>query len=147
MYDYSYVEYVNNNTKVKLFCREHGEFEQTAGSHLSGNGCPKCADSGFDPSKSAILYYLRVETHNQLAYKIGITNRTVQDRFQIADLEKITIVKEFYYDSGQGARDREQEIMREYEHAQYTGEPMLTTGNTELFRYDILKLDGSIITP
>ena len=42
-YDYSKVEYINNSTKVCIICPEHGEFWQTPNSHLSGNGCPKCA--------------------------------------------------------------------------------------------------------
>ena len=42
-YDYSKVEYTNANTKVCIICPEHGEFWQTPSSHLSGQGCPKCA--------------------------------------------------------------------------------------------------------
>ena len=42
-YDYSLVEYVNNRTKVKIICPEHGVFEQTPENHLAGNGCPRCA--------------------------------------------------------------------------------------------------------
>lgn len=42
-YDYSKVEYYNNKTKVTIICPEHGEFEQVAGSHLSGAGCPACS--------------------------------------------------------------------------------------------------------
>lgn len=41
--------YINNKTKVKIFCHhkdgngvEHGEFEITPGHLLSGEGCPKC---------------------------------------------------------------------------------------------------------
>lgn len=41
-YDYSKVEYINANTKVTIICPEHGEFEQTPGSHIYGRGCPKC---------------------------------------------------------------------------------------------------------
>ena len=41
-YNYSNVVYKNNNTKVLIICKEHGEFQQTPGSHLSGNGCKKC---------------------------------------------------------------------------------------------------------
>jgi len=41
-YDYSKVEYINNHTKVRIICPEHGEFWQTPGSHLNGRGCPKC---------------------------------------------------------------------------------------------------------
>ena len=41
-YDYSLVEYKNTSTKVKIICHEHGQFEQRAGSHLKGEGCPSC---------------------------------------------------------------------------------------------------------
>jgi len=41
-YDYSKVEYVNNKTKVKIICPEHGEFLQTPNSHLKGFGCTLC---------------------------------------------------------------------------------------------------------
>ena len=41
-YDYSNVEYINNHTKVCIVCPEHGEFWQSPGSHLLGNGCPIC---------------------------------------------------------------------------------------------------------
>ena len=41
-YDYSKVEYVNNQTKVCIVCPEHGEFWQTPMKHLVGRGCPKC---------------------------------------------------------------------------------------------------------
>ena len=43
-YDYSKVEYVNANTKVCIICPKHGEFWQTPSGHLSGKGCPKCAN-------------------------------------------------------------------------------------------------------
>ena len=43
-YDYSKVEYVNAKTKVCIICPEHGEFEQTPNNHLSGQGCPTCAN-------------------------------------------------------------------------------------------------------
>lgn len=42
-YDYSKVEYKNNRKKVCIICPEHGEFWQTSGQHLQGNGCPKCS--------------------------------------------------------------------------------------------------------
>jgi len=42
-YDYSLVNYVSSDVKLKIICPEHGVFRQTAGSHKAGNGCPKCA--------------------------------------------------------------------------------------------------------
>ncbi len=41
-YDYSLVEYVNNRTKVKLWCPKHGVFQQPPDAHLSGKGCDGC---------------------------------------------------------------------------------------------------------
>jgi hypothetical protein len=35
-YDYSKVEYINTNSKVKIICPIHGEFEQTPHNHLTG---------------------------------------------------------------------------------------------------------------
>jgi len=40
---YTKVIYINDWTKVKITCSDHGNFEQTPNSHLRGNGCPKCA--------------------------------------------------------------------------------------------------------
>lgn len=41
-YDYSLVVYTHNTHKVKIICPIHGKFEQKAGSHMKGHGCPKC---------------------------------------------------------------------------------------------------------
>lgn len=41
-YDYSQVIYKNSITKVSIVCKEHGVFEQTPASHLSGRGCSNC---------------------------------------------------------------------------------------------------------
>lgn len=41
-YDYSLVDYINNGTKVKIICKNHGVFEQRPNSHLKGYGCSKC---------------------------------------------------------------------------------------------------------
>lgn len=43
-YLYNLVEYVNARTKVKIVCKEHGEFEQLPHNHKRGNGCPKCGN-------------------------------------------------------------------------------------------------------
>jgi very-short-patch-repair endonuclease len=43
-YDYSKVEYKSAKEKVCIICPEHGEFWQTPANHLSGQGCPICAD-------------------------------------------------------------------------------------------------------
>ena len=44
-YDYSLVIYTKARNKIKIICPIHGEFEQTANSHLNGKGCPMCKES------------------------------------------------------------------------------------------------------
>ena len=43
LYDYSNVNYISNYKKVKIVCKNHGEFLQTPCNHLTGKGCYKCA--------------------------------------------------------------------------------------------------------
>jgi len=41
-YDYSIVEYINSQTKVKIICPKHGIFEVKPNNHTQKSGCPKC---------------------------------------------------------------------------------------------------------
>ena len=138
-YDYSSTEYINYNTKLKISCNKHGIFYQSPSRHLRGSGCPSCAKSGFDPNKSAILYYLSIL--NGTAYKIGITNLSIKDRYGKRDLNKITIIKEWYYPIVEHAYKDEQHYLNIYKDYKYLGEPLLKTGNSELFMIGVLELD------
>lgn len=51
-YDYSKVEYVNNNTKVCIVCPEHGEFWQTPHNHLAKHGCRECSNKATSDRNS-----------------------------------------------------------------------------------------------
>lgn len=42
-YDYSKTIYRGCNSILNIVCKQHGEFSQTAGNHLSGHGCSICA--------------------------------------------------------------------------------------------------------
>jgi Zn finger protein HypA/HybF involved in hydrogenase expression len=52
-YDYSNVDYKNNNSYVKIVCPKHGEFLQNPKPHLNGAGCPKCA--GFNKTSDDFI--------------------------------------------------------------------------------------------
>jgi hypothetical protein len=41
-YDYSFVDYKNDRTKIKIICPKHGIFEQKPNAHKMGSGCPSC---------------------------------------------------------------------------------------------------------
>ena len=48
-YNYSKVEYINNNTKICVTCPQHGDFWVTPNNHLSrSSGCPYCAKNKMD---------------------------------------------------------------------------------------------------
>lgn len=71
-YDYSLVDYVNSKSKIKIICPHHDVFEQVAGEHIRGVGCPSCASYGFDKNSDAYLYFLISDGGAHM--KIGITN-------------------------------------------------------------------------
>ena len=50
-YDYSKVEYKTREDKICINCPEHGEFWQTPQNHLSGRGCPKCANEAKNKNR------------------------------------------------------------------------------------------------
>ena len=41
-YDYSKVNYIRSSQKVKIICKQHGEFKKTPNDHINGQGCKKC---------------------------------------------------------------------------------------------------------
>lgn len=139
-FTYDNLVYINAKEKVVVTCPEHGNFSVQANSHLQGSGCPQCSESGFKDYLPGTVYYLRVENKGKVAYKIGITNRTVKDRFK-SDMRYITVLKTWDFINGKDARDREREILVNFKVYKWTEENLLESGNTELFDRDILELD------
>lgn len=43
LYDYEECNFTHIHNKLKIICPTHGVFEQIAGVHLWGSGCPKCS--------------------------------------------------------------------------------------------------------
>lgn len=66
-YNYSFVQYKNAHTKIKIICPKHGSFEQVPYSHLNGNGCKKCA-----PNINNFIEIAK-NTHNN-KYDYSLTN-------------------------------------------------------------------------
>lgn len=46
-YDYSLTLFSSTRNKIKIICPTHGEFEQRASAHLSGQGCKKCRNEAI----------------------------------------------------------------------------------------------------
>ena len=74
-YDYSKVEYINAQTKVRIICPHHGEFWQTPYSHLQGCGCPMCANNGTSSVEVEIKDYIQ----NTLGIEIVERDRKLLD--------------------------------------------------------------------
>jgi hypothetical protein len=77
-YYYSLINYINSRTKVKIICQEHGIFEQRPNDHLSGKGCPICADKKLSALKtmSTEQFVTRANANHNNCYDYSLVNYT-----------------------------------------------------------------------
>lgn len=138
-YDYALAQYKSNRDKLLITCPIHGGFWQSPNSHLKGIGCPSCANHGFNPALPASLYFLQFSKPIGMFWKVGITNRTIEDRFG-SDIHCLVERHEWNVQKGEYARLVEKEVLREFK--QYKSEifspDMLENGgHTECFTSSI----------
>ena len=137
-------EYINKDTHILHRCPYGHEWKAAPGKILQGRGCPTCAQKSFDRSKPAILYYIKlIKEPNLIYYKIGITNKTVTERFKAEKHIKIKILLEKHFEIGYDAEKEEQNLLRHHKVNRVVDKEMLLYGgHTELFDKDILELDN-----
>ena len=83
-YDYSKVHYVNSQTPVTIACPVHGDFEQTAGCHIQGRGCPDCGIIAAHPIMSVEEMVRRSRAVHGDRYDYSLVKiRTVNDEVTI----------------------------------------------------------------
>jgi hypothetical protein len=118
-YNYSRVKYLNSITRVEIICREHGCFLQVPTHHLKGVGCPGCAKTGFDRTRSASLYVLRSDCGRYM--KIGITHNPKQ-RYNKLKRDTPFSFKRIELIEGPGDQiaKLEKELLAEYQQAEFT---------------------------
>lgn len=63
-YDYSLVKGVNSQTKIKIICPIHGEFEQTPNNHLFGYGCSGCGGTKRMTNNDFINKAIKIHGNN-----------------------------------------------------------------------------------
>lgn len=93
-YSYELVDYVTSKLKVKITCPSHGPWEQTPANHLRPQSCPLCAlaESGWSRTSFkekceknnnglGILYILECFSDNESFIKIGITSKSIKERY------------------------------------------------------------------
>lgn len=76
-YSYDKCVYTTKRQKVVITCPIHGDFEQTAGNHIRGAGCPKCNQSKGELLVSNLLYKYNIPHIYQYTLKHQINNRKV----------------------------------------------------------------------
>lgn len=131
--------YKNDSTPILHECSAGHKWEPRPTHILRGTGCPKCMTSGFSLSKPAILYYVRFDRDDEVYYKIGVTNRSIDDRFIREKDKTITVLASKNFDTGEKAKKVEQFMLNRY--SQYKANVvgfMKSSGDTELFTTDIL---------
>lgn len=70
-YCYNNVVIINSNTKIKITCNIHGDFNQLPHSHLNGRGCPKCSGKSRKNVSEVLKSFF--ETHGDL-YDYSLVN-------------------------------------------------------------------------
>ena len=75
-YDYSLVNYIANNIKIKIICNIHGLFEITPKHHLLGVGCKNC--SNFNKINSDFIEDANLIHNNKYDYSkvLYLNNKT-----------------------------------------------------------------------
>lgn len=72
MYEYNNSEYSNAHSKINITCIKHGDFQQTPGQHLFGQGCPKCRyeknSKKFRSNTSEFIEKARTKHGNRFDY-------------------------------------------------------------------------------
>lgn len=135
--------YINKWTHVDCYCQICSfEWRAQPSALARGTSCPCCAPCGFNPSKPAHLYYLRVVDNGQTYWKVGITGKAIKYRYFGSDMKKITVLYSYLFENGQHAYVAEQNILKMYKDYRVVGIDVLRgRGNTEIFFADILQMD------
>lgn len=136
-------EFINSSTKTSLRCEFNHVWETTPQHILRRNtSCPICSrlngNYGLNYSSPGILYFIKILDH---LYKIGITSKSLEERFTKKELSIITPIKQIQYEKLIEAYKKEQKILKKYSEFLYKGPPILSGGNSEIFTKNILQID------
>ena len=108
MYDYSKSVYARTLDKVVITCKEHGDFEQVASSHLRGRGCPRCF---YDRDQPTEVYLMQMG--EQVKIGISIDPKTRLAKLNRNNPKQARIVAEWTLRDFPTAFNIEQQIHRE----------------------------------
>lgn len=152
-YEYDSTGYTLYTEPMQIGCGKHGWFSQRGHKHLAGQGCPTCARQETrgrwstktlpreSRDKPCSLYYLRLESPDELFYKIGITSditrRVIQlERYSPYAATVVSLVEGTLFSS----MKMEEELHAEFSANAYLPEWQFP-GYTECFDSDVLAVD------
>lgn len=118
-YDPQILGFVKASGRVNIICKRHGVFNQKIRNHIERRrGCPYCgaersAEMSVGWSRTdyirytearnngrALLYVIKCRDNNETFYKIGITARSVKERFNNDMPYKYEVIREIKGDAG-----------------------------------------------
>lgn len=156
---YEYIEenYINRKSKIRIICKEHGEFMKSAQKHLSGQSCWKCKIQelvknnslvgGYSEDlfkskpelkdKKACLYYISI--NDGRLYKIGIST-TLKTRMRGIKCKARSFIKSMDLlwtseDTLYNCFKKEQEILEKFK-----DDRVYFKWSTELFDKNVLPI-------
>ena len=84
-------EYDGAHKRIAHQCSRGHQWDASPTNVLRVSGCPECAEHGYKLSKPALLYVLEHKLPDgRTRTNIGITNRTVEERYDVDALDTIT---------------------------------------------------------
>lgn len=131
-------DYLGDGRKILLRCKKDGlEWEATPSHLLQGKGCPSCAKTGFDPSKTAWFYVYAFQKY----LGFGITNSPRTRQYQHrTTFEKSNIEFKLLYNlchSGGDIKQLESHLKKTL--------PIVNTGVDGFKTEAILHTDGELL--
>lgn len=132
-----FVGKVNNNSKFKYLCSEHGEQTIKPANYLSGIGCPGCAGQN---QRELYINLISDESGSMYAAKLGISKDSdirlsTQNRRNNHTMKRALL---FLFDAVQDCKDTEQYLKHHVPSIGYVPDLHMKDGSTETFALDDL---------
>jgi very-short-patch-repair endonuclease len=87
LYNYLKSDYKNKRTKIIITCKTHGDFQQRAGDHMYGQGCPECKKIKIGNSRrskiSEIIKRCKCVHNNLYKYETKNEYKNIESKIKI----------------------------------------------------------------
>ena len=99
-----------SGSKYFWLCGEGHSYESAVYARQAGNGCPRCATSGYNPAMPGLFYF--ISNSKLLAKKIGITNPERKTHRLLRDGADWTVIQTWYSRDGESIQTLETSALR-----------------------------------